>query len=128
MYSYGWKVSKPTKSVFTSDKKNLIFSSALSLLKIINQGTAELNFSDGDEFEELGIEHGLNYAPGFLAFLNTNQGNKVIPDSFQGFADVDHCRLDTYVTDTKLWVKGRRATTTGAETKVVTFFILADPA
>jgi len=42
IYSYGWKVSKPNKSVFTSETKDLIFSSGLSLLKIINQGTANL--------------------------------------------------------------------------------------
>ena len=127
-HSYGWKVSKPNKSIFTSDTKNLIFSSGLSLLKIINQGTANLNFSDGDETEILEITHGLNYPPAFLVFLNTNQNDKVIADGAGGFATVDYCRLDAYVNNTKLWIRGRRVTTAGAETKIVTYFILADPA
>jgi len=128
-YSYGWKVSKPNKSVFTSPPKDLIFSSGLSLLKIFAQGTINLSFGDGGEFATTELNHGLNYTPCFLVFMNTNQGNKVVADNGTTYwATIDNCRLEAHVDNTKLYLKGKRGTTTGVETKVVTYFLFADEA
>lgn len=128
LYTFGWKVSKPGQDVFGDDPKNLIFSSNLSLLKITAQGTTDIEFADGGETATVEVNHSLGYAPAFLVFMNSNQSDKVITDGYRGFSDVDYCRLDAYVTDTKLWLRGRRETTAGVETKVATYFILADPA
>lgn len=127
--SYGWKVSKPGYSVFTTNPQELIFSSAFSYLKIKAQGTIDLDFADTEDEATAQVAHGLSYSPAYLSFMNTNQDDKIIPDGGATlWSDIDNCRLEAWVDDTYLYLKGIRGTTSGTESKTVTYFLFADGA
>lgn len=77
MADYGLKISKPGKSVYSSNPSDFTLHSKYNTLKVLLQGKDTVTLSDsstGVEQEDVDITHSLGYNPIFFAYYNFIDG------------------------------------------------------
>jgi len=78
MKEYSIKLSKNAKSVFSGQVKDFIFDSSFKTFNIIKQGIYNLKVLKNLEEETILIEHGMSFAPAFMAW------HEVYPPTYTG--------------------------------------------
>ena len=75
--SYGLKVSKPGKSVYSTNQQDLSFDSSFqAIMRLVDSGSGNQAIASGatGQVTTVTVAHNLGYAPFFQAFISWDEG------------------------------------------------------
>ena len=77
--NYGFKIAKLGKTVFSSNRLDLLFDSQKFAFKILRQGFFTISVPASGVRTYGTINHGLSFTPAFLAFVQLSNTSKTYP-------------------------------------------------
>ncbi len=119
MSNYGIKISRPTKSVWSSSEKDFVFNSKYSLMGTYMVGTATYTFSSDIGSVTVEITHDLGYRPAVWLSINgpgasTRKTTDWWVEYYNSGSDKALRSWIKYVTTTKLQIKYDETNVEGA--------------
>ncbi len=81
--TYGIKIAKPGKSVYSTDMRDLSLDlNTFSMFKLHSSGTTSVTLNAGDSEKSTTISHGLGYVPAFLVYYKRSDESveRLLPD------------------------------------------------
>lgn len=77
---YGIKVMKEGKAVTSSDFRDLVMHSNMSMFKYHSDTAPTMTLNAGDTEKTISFAHGLGYVPAFIAYMGDSGGISMLPN------------------------------------------------